>query len=444
MFRSIYLSKTDPTPLYIQLASEIATLIQDDVLKSGAKLPSIRVLSKELMINRDTVVSAYKLLVNQGLIDGYIGKGTYVSSASNTDSPYEKTFESVPIYCSHTNFPKELLPEALCMPIAQAIIHDEGWNAFYDPLHRERNFLKQSICSFFNDLGLQASSSSVRVVKHFEDFLAALFRYSPKSGICVEAYRDLSLSSYLHTLGAKIYEIPLTQEGMDLEILEKHLSSGHIAYIFLSSYLQNPTGICYCDTHKQKIIELAQKYDCYIIEDGTLNEFAYYASRYCPLYHTFSQDRVIYVYHFSKIYFPYIPYSFILLPSAMTNYLIDALECTFNERLLRYYLDSSFFKENKKNMLQSSKQKYDLFLSGLKSLENKIECSTQNGGVFLWLKPLGLSCDELCDTLIKNNIIVSPGSLFTHSSQSHYFRLSLSHLTLEETSHTLDLLHQIL
>ena len=77
MFHAISLSKSDPTPLYIQLACELAKLIQDGVLVEGFKLPTIRSLSKQLSINRDTVVSAYKLLEQQGLVESFIGKGTY-------------------------------------------------------------------------------------------------------------------------------------------------------------------------------------------------------------------------------------------------------------------------------------------------------------------------------------------------------------------------------
>ena len=80
MFHTIHLSKSDPTPLYIQLASELSKLIQDNYLTEGMKLPTIRSLSKQLSINRDTVVSAYKLLENQGLVESHIGKGTYIST----------------------------------------------------------------------------------------------------------------------------------------------------------------------------------------------------------------------------------------------------------------------------------------------------------------------------------------------------------------------------
>ena len=86
MFHAVKLSKSDPTPIYIQLASELANLIEQDLLYEGMKLPTIRLLSKQLSINRDTVVSAYKLLEQQGLVESYIGKGTYIAPHKKSTS----------------------------------------------------------------------------------------------------------------------------------------------------------------------------------------------------------------------------------------------------------------------------------------------------------------------------------------------------------------------
>ena len=38
------------------------------------------------------------------------------------------------------------------------------------------------------------------------------------------------------------------------------------------SYFQNPTGVSYSLEKKKKLIELAEKYDFYIIEDDYLSE----------------------------------------------------------------------------------------------------------------------------------------------------------------------------
>ena len=131
MFHTVQLSKSDPTPLYIQLASELAKLIQANLLKGGTKLPAIRYLSKQLAINRDTVVSAYKLLENQGLVEGHIGKGTYVVPFPTIVSP---TPENTNICCSNLGFPKELFSSSLCLELATKLITEEGWESLLEPV----------------------------------------------------------------------------------------------------------------------------------------------------------------------------------------------------------------------------------------------------------------------------------------------------------------------
>ena len=442
MFHAIKLSKADPTPLYIQLASEMARLIQSGIILGGIKLPSIRVLSKELSINRDTVVSAYKLLENQDLIEAHVGNGTYVIQRNATWLPHTPYIETNSIYCSTLGFSKELFPTSLCKELSDAIISQEGWHAFCDPLNRERNFLKQNACHFLEGMGIKATPVQMRIIKHFTDFLLTLFKYSSKSGICIEAFSDLTYSAYLRSIGAKIYEIPLTVEGLSLETLEKHLRSGNIGYIFLSSYLQNPTGICYSQNNKQKIIDLAEAYDCYIVEDGTLSDFLYDGAPLSPLFNHFSRDRVLYVYHFSKVYLPYLSYSFVLLPGTMIKGMPGELECTFNDYFLRYYLESDFLKDNKIGLLESCKEKYTRLYLGLSALRDKIEIYATHGGIFFWLRPLTISSEEICELFIQNNIIVSPGTLFTSACKTDYFRLSISNLTVAHIDEILSLLNQ--
>lgn len=439
MFHTVQLSKSDPTPLYIQLASEIARLIQSDVFPGGFKLPSIRGLSRQLTINRDTVVSAYKLLENQGLVESYVGKGTYVVLKETPQLPAEASKELTNIYCSTLGFSKDLFPTSLCINLAHTLISEEGWGAFSDPLFRERNLLKQNACCFLEGAGIKANAAQLHVVKQYTDFLLSLFKFSSKKGICTEAFSDLTYSSYLRSIGAKIHEIPINQEGLDLDKLEKQLRSGTIGYIFLSTYLQNPTGVCYSESVKIKLIELAHTYDCYIIEDGTLSDFFCGSESIRPLFNHFSKERVIYVYHFSKVYLPYLRYSFVLLPTSMIKSMPDETSCSFNEYLLRYYLQSSFLKANQKWMLDSCSEKYTKLYLGLSSLKDKVALYSSHGGLFFWIKPLRLSCQEVCSLFIQHNIIVSPGSLFTYSGKTDYFRLSTPHLTLKHVDEIINL-----
>jgi DNA-binding GntR family transcriptional regulator len=55
--------------LYLQIAEGLEKMIQDDVLKIGDKLPSVRVLSEEYGISTGTAFQAYYHLEGKGLIE---------------------------------------------------------------------------------------------------------------------------------------------------------------------------------------------------------------------------------------------------------------------------------------------------------------------------------------------------------------------------------------
>jgi DNA-binding transcriptional MocR family regulator len=82
-------------------------------------------------------------------------------------------------------------------------------------------------------------------------------------------------------------------------------------------------------------------------------------------------------------------------------------------------------------MLDSCSEKYTKLYLGLSSLKDQVTLYGSHGGLFFWIKPLRLSCLEVCKLFIQHNIIISPGSLFTYSGKTDYFRLSIPHLTLK-------------
>ena len=426
MFHTIYLSKSDPTPLYIQLASELAKYIQDNTFDVGTKLPTIRSLSNQLGINRDTVVSAYKLLENQGLVESHIGKGTYISVTPSSISIKNNIEYTHKICCSQLSLPKSYFPEKLCLNLVSEIIKTENWECFIDPFFRERQLLKESVSEFLKHLSIPHHYAQVRVIKTMEQFLLDLFKSSPKTGICVEATRDLSWSCYLRSLGAKIYEIPLLDSGIDLDILEKHLHSGNISYIFVSSFLHNPTGLCYSLECRNKLIELCLEYNVTIIDDIT------YVSFLDPIPKLIFKpdDPIIYIHQFSKLYLPYMNYTFAILPSCYIRRLRDNIECSFNERFLRHYLYSNELKDIVLSTKQAFSTNYKLLLNELSTLPIKI--SNCNGGISFWIRVPLKKYEDLCKYLLANDIIISPGELFSSTSIKGYFRLSITHLSPED------------
>ena len=66
-------------PIYVQVAEQISEAIAKGELASGDKLPAVRKLAAELVINPNTVARAYSRLEQAGLVTTKTGSGTFVS-----------------------------------------------------------------------------------------------------------------------------------------------------------------------------------------------------------------------------------------------------------------------------------------------------------------------------------------------------------------------------
>ena len=64
-----------------------------------------------------------------------------------------------------------------------------------------------------------------------------------------------------------MFEMPVEEDGINIKKLEDILRKNKIKCFYTMSYFQNPTGISYSHEKKLAILELAEKYDFYIIED---------------------------------------------------------------------------------------------------------------------------------------------------------------------------------
>lgn len=76
------IDKSNPIPLYIQLANSLEDMIKNERYAVGTLLPAEGELSKEAGINRNTVRHAIDLLTQKGLVEKRKGVGTMVKRKS--------------------------------------------------------------------------------------------------------------------------------------------------------------------------------------------------------------------------------------------------------------------------------------------------------------------------------------------------------------------------
>ena len=75
----IQISPGSDKPIYVQITEQISEAIAKGQLSSGDRLPAVRKLASELVINPNTAARAYTILEQAGLVTTKTGSVTFVS-----------------------------------------------------------------------------------------------------------------------------------------------------------------------------------------------------------------------------------------------------------------------------------------------------------------------------------------------------------------------------
>jgi GntR family transcriptional regulator len=78
----IQIASGSDEPIFVQIVSQVSRAIATGELAVGEKLPPIRELAAELVLNPNTVARAYALLEQRGMVTTKAGSGTFVADAS--------------------------------------------------------------------------------------------------------------------------------------------------------------------------------------------------------------------------------------------------------------------------------------------------------------------------------------------------------------------------
>src|SRR5271169_375736 len=79
----IHLQPESHVPLYVQLRDQLRSLVHAGDLRPGARIPASRELAQILGVHRTTVANAYAELESEGLIQGHVGRGTFIRNNGN-------------------------------------------------------------------------------------------------------------------------------------------------------------------------------------------------------------------------------------------------------------------------------------------------------------------------------------------------------------------------
>lgn len=462
------LSKEIDTPLYIQLYQKFKSLIEENQLV-GEKLPSIRSLAKDLKINNVTVVNAYKLLEQEGYVYSIKGSGTYVKrTAPSNEMNYIDEGDLdlmisgiLPIPKNSINF-ASMSPTPDLFPIVEfkqsliEVLDRDGGLAFLYPEINGYEPLRESISKFLlNYYDTKVNKDQILITSGGQQGLDIISKTLIDQGesIFVENPTYSGAFAAFKSRGAKIIGIPMKEDGIDISELKVLIKRHKPKFLYIMTNFQSPTTYSYSEEKKCELLNLANTYNFYIIEDDFLTDLSF-DDKKTPLKSLDNSDKVIYIKSFSKIFMPGVRIGFITLPNMLFRDILKAKHTTdisssgYLQRAFDLYLRKGYWMNHIENIKRVYFEKYKIMLRELEKLKDYgIEYIKPNGGLSLWLKlPKEIDAFELYKECYDNNLSIVPGKVFyiDNSIYNSYIRISFGAVSNEEIVKGVNILYDIL
>ncbi|MBE6088562.1 MAG: PLP-dependent aminotransferase family protein [Clostridium beijerinckii] len=425
--------KDNDIPKYIQVANYIKSLIDKRNIKEGDKLPTIRELSKKLGVNNVTIVSAYNKLKSEGYAYQKVGSGSYAKRkevASNFRKEYSNTLKKISMgdLTNVIDFTGETTGEVLfpiddLKGIINEVLERDGANALLsDNRNGYTNLIYTINKVFWNN---KLNNEDIIIVSGAQQGIdiASKGILNINDNIIVEKPTYVGALSVFKWRKVNLFEVPIDEDGINLNKFEKILQKNEIKCFYTMSYFQNPTGVSYSIEKKKRILDLAEIYDFYIIEDDYLSELIYENSlEYVPFKWLDKNDRVIYIKSFSKIFLPGIRLGYLVAPEVFSETLqnskhnTDITTSSLMQRALELYISSNKWKKNIKNLNDEYIKRYTHLKTILDSeFKDMLTYNDPKGGLnfYITLKDeFKINTKELFIKLKKKNVYITPGAMF--------------------------------
>ncbi len=274
-----------PGPLYLKLASRIASLIERGELACGRPLPAERVLAAELAIGRTTAAAAYEVLRSRGLVERRRGSGTWVQRPLRPRREAAAGFN--PLFLALLDANRDLidLTCAASTPSgAVAGLLDDGFAAAAGAARRGIGYLpagvpelREAIAARYSAQGLPTGPDEVLVTTGAQQALSlvAQLLLQPGDVVAVEGATYPGALDVFVGAGARIRAACLTPAGVSVEELEDLIARTSPRLVYLVPTFQNPTGVVLPARARRRLVEFAEARQVAVIDDQVLSELAF-------------------------------------------------------------------------------------------------------------------------------------------------------------------------
>lgn len=339
----------------------------------------------------------------------------------------------------------ELFPVEELIKIAKDVLEKHGAKALqYGPTEGYQP-LREAIAKRMEKVHVNVSSEDILVISGSQqglDFAGKIF-INPGDKIIVENPSYLGAINAFRAYEPEFIDIDMDDDGMIIEDLEKALiENDDVKFIYVIPDFQNPTGKTWSTERRIKLVELANKYDVAIIEDNPYGELRFEGEILPSIKHYDTEDRVIFLGTFSKIFCPGMRLGWVAASEELLHKFIlvkqgaDLQSSTIAQIEVATFLNEYDIKGHIEKINSLYRVRRDTMINAMKEeFPEGVTFTYPNGGLFTWVVlPEYMNARELAIKALEQQVAFVPGgSFFANGGHENTFRCNYSAMDEENT-----------
>ena len=479
-------------PLYVQLCDQLRALVHGGELRPGDRIPASRELAQHLGVHRTTVANAYAELESEGLIQGHVGRGTFIRANSGPlqiappppsiapgktirweslfadergDDALDRLFRAMP--ASGISFvvahpPTDSFPVAEMRSCCNAVLRRDGARILQYGATDGYPLLRRALLELLRSEGLQAREEHLLITDGCQQALDLICKafLRPGDAVILENPTYPGTIALLTAARARCLGVPVRTDngpgsmpGLDLDALEQTLAANRVKLMFLTPDFHNPTGLSMSLAARRRLLEIASKHQVPIVEDHIYARLLARGEHLPSLKQLDRANAVIQIDSVSKIAFPGLRVGWMVAPTSVierlrvvkqstdlhTNQLSQAVLAEFTQRGL---------------LVRHVARMRKLCASRLAAVEEALvrhmpaetRWTHPTGGMCIWLElPPGFDANELLVRARERGVVFAPGRYFyVQSPQPNTLRLSFPGVEERQIARGVSILGEIL
>jgi len=278
------------------------------------------------------------------------------------------------------------------------------------------------------------------------DMSARMF-INPGDSIITTSPTYLGALQAFQVAGADIVGVASDENGALVEDLEAKLNllekqGKPCKFIYLVPDFQNPSGTTIPEDRRIKILELAKKYNTFILEDSPYRQVRFEGKAPRTFYELDGgQGNVMTMFTFSKIFVPGFRLGFLIGPADVIRKFVilkqamDLCTSPILQLATGEFLRRGLLKGHLQNMVTVYREKRDLMLKTLaECMPEGVTWTRPEGGLFLWVTlPKGMDATKLLPKAIENKVAYVAGvDFYPDGNVFNDLRLNFSYSSKEQ------------